>query len=276
MAFRICRKGLILGLAIALMPVGPTAATAQTAQRVQNYTFAFRDADVAQVAEEVLGRGLGVSYTVDPSANAKVSFRLEQRLTPAGLLQAFENSLATNGLVLVRQGESILITTREKARASGGARANASGGAGYRVVPAQIGSAVPSEIAKALQAMGSGETVVMSDDKTGVLMIGGTAREIEAAQQAIKMLGEGAASTSKTRWITLNHVSATTVAAELETVLKPAGITNVEVAALERLNGVMLFARTDEALEAATNWVGRLDVATDDDGSPLWIFPLGG
>jgi len=273
MVFRICHKGLILGLVIALAPPGLSVASAQTAARAQNYTFAFRDADVAQVAEEVLGNGLGVSYTVDPSANAKVSFRLEQRLTPAGLLQAFENALATNGLVLVRQGESILITTREKARTSGGARAGSSSGqAGYRVVPAQIGSAVPSEVAKALQAMGSGDTVVMTDDKTGVLMIGGTAREVEAAQQAIKMLGEGTAPAAKTRWITLQKVSATTVAKELETMLAASGLGKVQVAPLDRLNGLMLFARTEEELDGAAAWIARLDVTTSDDGSPLWIY----
>ncbi|CAN5304486.1 hypothetical protein BH11PSE2_BH11PSE2_14290 [soil metagenome] len=270
---------LALALALALATTDSSSAAAQpplakAGGAAQTYTFAFQDADLAPVVEEVLGQTLGLSYTIDGGTNAKVSFRVDQRLTKAQLLDAFEAALAANNIALVRDGDRILVTTRARAKSMAGVRpAGATKGVGgYQLVPTQLKSALPSEVAKGLQSMGLAEVVVYADDKTGTLVLGGTSREIQAGQDAINLFDRGAPSASRSRLIELNNSSAAAVADDLKDVLKAGGISGVEVAALDRLNAILVFARTDEALDQATSWVGRLDASTGSAQSSLWVY----
>jgi general secretion pathway protein D len=60
----------LAGVAAALMVALAMPVWSQSGARVQSYSFAFQGADVAQVVEEVVGRGLGLSYTIDPAVTA--------------------------------------------------------------------------------------------------------------------------------------------------------------------------------------------------------------
>ncbi|PMV16042.1 type II secretion system protein GspD, partial [Pseudomonas sp. GW704-F2] len=88
------------------------------AQSSAPYTFAFKDADLADVTEAILGRALNLTYSIDPDLTAKVTFRIDRRLTPAQLLQAFESTLALQDIAVVKNGQTLLLEKRAKAKAS--------------------------------------------------------------------------------------------------------------------------------------------------------------
>ena len=250
------------------------SAGAATASAADVYTFAFQDADISRVADEILGRTLGLAYTVDPEVTGKISFRIDQRLTRAQLLEAFEAALAANGVVLVRNGDSLILTPRAKAKQSAGLRPLSEGGgqAGYAVVAVPLSYATPSEVAKALETMGRSDIVVYTDDKLGLLMLGGTERELDAARQALRVLDQSGLESSKIRWFDLAQAPAQTVGDELDQILKGAGASGITVVPLKRLNGILVFARTPQALEEASGWIEKLDVAGKDEASGLWVY----
>ncbi|KRA57822.1 hypothetical protein ASD79_16035 [Caulobacter sp. Root655] len=247
----------------------PTAAT-----RAESYTFAFRDADVAQVVEEVVGGALGVTYTLDPAITGKMSFRIDQRLTRPQLFEAIEAALAANDIALVREGESVRIVPRAKARMSSNIRAVGDVGrrAGYDVVAVPLSYASPSEVAKALESMTASNTVLYTSDKQGLLILGGIGTELQSALETIKVFDRSAFEGSRIRWFELGQAPAVTVAGELDRLLQAGGMGSVTIVPLKRLNGLIVFARTTQALDDVGRWVTRLDVVSRESASSLYVY----
>jgi general secretion pathway protein D len=263
--------------AIALALVQPaTSALAQVPGRsgqVAAYTFAFQDAQISQVAQEILG-DFGLKFTIDPSVVGKMSFRIDQKLTRAQLLQAFETALAANNVALVRDGESLIVTAKSKARTVAGVRpmAEAPHGVGYEVVAVPLSYAVASEVAKALEAIGGPGAVIYANDKLGLIVLGGSGPELQSAIETLRLFDQSGLQSSKIRWFELSQAPADTVAGELQDLIKAAGIDGVSVAPLKRLNGLIVFGRTPQALEEVSQWVFRLDAPTKDAASTLWFY----
>ena len=194
------KRALCLVLSGACLTLGPSgagatpaaAAASPQAERPESFTFAFRDADIAQVAEEILGNALGVAYTIDPGVTGKVSFRIDRRLTRAQLLEAFETALAVNDVALLRQGDSLVLAPRDKARSSAALRdPSALSGArrgGYDVVAVPLSFSTPTEVAKALEAMTGSKAVLYSNDKLGLIVLGGSGSELQSLLETIKIL----------------------------------------------------------------------------------------
>jgi general secretion pathway protein D len=262
-----------LSLGLGPLASSPARAQAASADREALYTFAFQDADIALATREVF-EAIGVAYTIDPSVNGKISFRIEQRLSKAQLLQAFEAALAVNDVALVRNGETLLVTAKTKARSATGLRVLGDGSRnlGFELVAIPLSFAAPTEVSKALDAIAGKDLVVYSSDTLGLLVLAGGGQELKSALDTIQLLDQSGLQDTRLRWFDLSNASAATVASELETLGKAAGISGLSVLPLKRLNGIMVFARTQKALNDVTPWVYRLDTPTKNTASALWVY----
>ncbi len=74
------------------------------------YLLKFRDVPVAEVADEVLGGALRVPFTLDPKIAGVMSFEVDERLTPAQLLDLFEESLKSNGVAIRATGSQFVLS----------------------------------------------------------------------------------------------------------------------------------------------------------------------
>ena len=155
-----------VALMILLASRAPSLAAPKAQDSAEGYTFAFQDADVAMVAQEILGQALGVSYAVDPEITTRITFRIDQRLTRRQLLGALEASLAAQDIVIVRQGESLTITPRSKAKGSAPMHtlSDGLGHIGYQTLAVPLTYATPSEVSKALGSLTGESLVVYQDD----------------------------------------------------------------------------------------------------------------
>jgi general secretion pathway protein D len=276
---------LATALLCVLMPVvmAPSAVAAarsadpegkSAARDAADYTFVFSDADISQVAQEILGAALQVPYTIDPEVTGKMSFRIDRRLTKAQLLEAFEAALETNEVAMVRQGDLLVLKPRAKAKGSATLRALGEGvhGAGYQTMAVPLSYALPSEVAKALQSVGSSDVVVFTDDKQGLLILGGTSAELTSALQAVRMFDRSGLEESKIRFFELEQAPALTVASDLQHILQTSGISGVNIIALKRLNGLFVFAQTDKAIDRIGEWVAKLDIPSKEKIESLWVY----
>jgi general secretion pathway protein D len=271
--------GLIAALAFCLgagfVPASrPLAATPSRSDQTESYTFAFHDADIAQVAEEILGNALHVTYVIDPGVTGKMSFRIDRQLTRTQLLEAFEAALETGDAVMVREGDSLVIKPRSKAKGSTslhtvGESAHA---AGYETVAVPLAYAAPSEVAKALQAIAPTDMVVYVDDKQGLLILGGNSQELQAAIEMVRTFDHSGLENDKIRFFELSQAPADTVSGDLGRILEASGVSGVAVAPLKRLNGLFVFARTTGGLEQVATWIARLDVPSKEKGPSLWVY----
>ncbi len=273
--YRRCLALLCVGLlSLSADPVLARQARPAPAARAESYTFAFRDADVAQVVEEVLGGALSLTYTLDPGVTGKMSFRIDQRLTRPQLFEAIEAALAANDIALVREGESVKVVPRAKAKASSGIRSVGEVGrrAGYDVVAVPLSYASPTEVSKALEAMTASNTVLYANDKQGLLILGGIGSELQSALDVVKVFDRSGFENSRIRWFDLSQAPAGTVAIELDRLLQAGGMNSVTVVPLKRLNGLIVFARTGQALDEVARWVSRLDIVARDAGASLYVY----
>jgi general secretion pathway protein D len=259
----------------ALLPAMVHAESATAAP--QTYAFVFKDADITQVAEEILGHSLNVSYRVEPGVTGKMNFRIEQRLTRAQLLAAFEAALANYDVVMVKDGETIVLRPRDKAQIGGQISTARMTGIGYqiRAIPINYGSA--SEIAKALETVTHANMVLYSSDKLGLILIGGRAEELDNAATTIALFDQSSLSDSRIRFFPLANASATTVSADLQQLLKASETSSVTIVPMTRLNGIFAFSKSAEVLTQVAGLVTRLDVASTDQSIRVWVYhPRGG
>lgn len=246
---------------------------APTADRPDNYTFAFKDAEISQVVQEVLNEA-GVPYGIDPAVSGRISFRIEQRLTRDQLLAALEAVLSANNIAMVRNGEQLFITPQNKAKSSAPIRRGVEGlgSAGYEMVAVPLAYAQPSEVSHALDAISAANTVLYANDKLGLLLLGGSGQSLKAAIETLKVFDQSAFEKSKIRWMELSQAQATTVAEELSRIVQGSGLVGVAVIPLKRLNGIIIFGRSAESLDELSKWVLKLDIAGKEVASSLWVY----
>jgi len=270
MPMRRILKALVIGALLLTCTASPSLAQGRAAE---SYTFAFQNADIALVVQEVLGQ-VGQPYVLDPAVSGKISFRIEQRLTREQLLSALEAVLAANNVAMVRTGDQLTIAPQSRARASASIQRNAADlrGAGYEMIAVPLGYAQPSEVARALEAVAAADTVLYANDKLGLLLLGGSGAQLKAALETLKVFDQSAFQDSKIRWRELSQAPAATVAAELERVVQGAGLVGVSVVPLKRLNGIIVFGRSAEALSEIDKWVTRLDVPGNDRSQTLFVY----
>ncbi|HLZ77176.1 type II secretion system secretin GspD [Phenylobacterium sp.] len=237
------------------------------------YTFAFQDAEITQVVQEVLG-ATGTAFSIDPAVSGRMSFRIEQTLTREQLLAAFEAVLETNGIALVHNGDVLLVTPQAKAKSAAVIRRRdqAATSAGYEIVAVPLAYAQPSEVAKALEAISNANGVVYTSDKLGLLLLGGTGGQLKTTMETLKIFDQSAFEDSKIRWFELTQTQAMTVAPELEHIIQGAGLVGVSVVPLRRLNGLIIFSRSGEALTEMAKWVARLDTPGKESATAMWIY----
>jgi general secretion pathway protein D len=259
--------------AAAIAPTQAWAAQHAVPSSGELYTFAFEDADIRQVAQEVLG-ATGTPYVIDPSVSGHISFRIEERLTREQLLAAFEAILRANGLTLTHDGPQLVVTTEAKAKGAPSVRRQGEGtpSSGYEVVAIPLSFAQPSEVAKALQAISPSTNVVYTNDKLNLLLLGGSSAETKTVMETIKIFDQDAFQDARIRWFELSQAQATTVATELERIVQASGAVGVTVVPLRRLNGLIVFGPSADALSAVAKWVARLDTTGKESVSSLWVY----
>jgi len=263
----------VLAASLVLAVATPSSPALAQARGAESYTFAFQNAEIAQVVQEVLGQA-GQPYVLDPAVGGRISFRIEQRLTRDQLLAALEAVLSANNVAMVRNGDQLMITPQAKAKSTAEIRRSAAGlsGSGYEMIAVPLGYAQPTEVARALEAVSAADTVLYSNDKLGLLLLGGSGAQLKAALETLKVFDQSAFQDSKIRWYELAQAQATTVSAEVERIVQGAGLVGVTVVPLKRLNGVIVFGRSPEALDEIGKWVRRLDTPGKDMSSTLYVY----
>ena len=258
-------------LAATLPSALPAAAQSASAQ---TYTFVFRNADIPQVAEEILGTTLGLSYRVEDGVAGKINLRIDQRLTRAQLLAALESALANYDVVMLREGETLVLRPRDKAQIGGQIQTGASAATtiGYQIRAVPLNYASAEEIAKILETVTRSKLVLLASDKLGLIMLGGRNEELENAVSTIALFDQSSLSNARIRFYPLTNASATAVAQDLERVLKASGTSSVTVLPMSRLNGLFAFSKSSQALDEASSWVSRLDVPSNDPSVRVWVY----
>jgi general secretion pathway protein D len=238
-------------------------------------SLTFADADIAAVANEILGAELKIPFLIDPGVTGKVSFRVDRRLTHGQLLEAFEAALALGDVALVRTDSHVVLMPRAKARALAPFRRISSDAgrvqAGFQSVSVPVAFVSPTDAAKSIQASNPA-IAVQADDGTGALLIAGSSGEIRSALATIRSIDHNQMSRGLVRTIPLRSASPSAVSGELSKLLTASGASGVSVVPIDRLNELIVTAQSPMVLDEAEEWVERLDQPSHEETTSLWVY----
>jgi general secretion pathway protein D len=251
------RKGTTLG--------GTTSS--QQSRKEGKYTLNFDDADLSEVAKTILDETLKVNYIINPKVSGKVTLQTTRALTDDELIPTLEMLLRINGAVLIKDNG----TYRIEPEAAGVTSATGTqlGVPGQRVPPGYQVRVAPlryvgaQEMQKVLEPLMPPKSIVRVDNVRNMLMLAGTADELQSALDTIQMFDVDFMRGMSVGLYPLANVEAGLIAEELEKVM---GDTNkgplaglVRILPIERLSAILAVTSQPRYLEEISAWIGRLD-----------------
>jgi general secretion pathway protein D len=272
---------LAAGLAVAIGVAGPGTSwlgpvAAQAAEAgARRRSMAFADADIALVAEDVLGRELRRKFAVSPDVRGTMTFQIDGLVSDAQLLAAFESALALSGAVIVWEDGQALIVPRERARAAA-PRVNDSAAAAYRpgytirAVVLSYGSA--SELGKLVQSVYGDGLVAHADDRLGILVLSGPSRDLNAVGSLIATFDRDPFARASFHVQPLRNSEPDIVAAEAERALRAQTQAGVTLIPVSRLRSIVVVARGPELRDMALHLIAQLDRSNPDGASQLHVY----
>ena len=258
----------------------PMAAGAIVAPRLK-INISLDNAPIAAAADAVLGEALGRSYRVDPGVQGNVSVRLIGDLTEAEVLGLFDQALRSTGAAMTAgSGGSIAVVPARNAPAfssvapgEGGPTAYLTGGlAVYRA--RHLGAA---EIAKLLEPLAEGGARVRADAAREQIYISGSPAMVGSLTRAAGIFDVDWLAGRSVQFYPMRRAAAKAVADDVQKVMGgasgPVG-SQVELIVIDRLNALIVAAKSPELLDQTLVWVQRLDQSAEPSDRRLRVVRL--
>lgn len=243
--------------------------------------IALERAPIAAAADAVLGEALGRSFRVDPGVQGEVSIRLVGELTEAEILAQFDQALRASGAALAGGvgGGVAIVPVRSAPTFS-----SISPGDGSPVAYLTGGLAVyqarnigAAELAKLLEPLAEGGARLRADPGRQQVYISGSPAMVGSLARAAAIFDVDWLAGRSVQFYPMRRAAAKAVADDLQKVMGgasgPVG-SQVEVIVVDRLNALILTAKSPELLDQTLSWVQRLDQPAEPSDRRLRVVRL--
>lgn len=242
-------------------------------------TLNFNGASLQEVADAILGQILGLTYSIDPNLQTRVTIRTTRPLAKSELLRAFENVLQSNGMALQRTGGDGYRIVALGGSATGPALAKGTfGGAGgskpgTQLIPLKYASA--RQLQTLLEPFIPAGGVLQVDDTRNVLLLSG-ARDTASFRRTIEAFDVDWLRGMSYSLLSLKQGSATAVAQEVNEIISSgtegslSGI--VRVIPIQRINAILLVSPQQAYIQRARDWIERLDNGVDESAPRIYVY----
>ena len=213
----------------------------------------------------MLGDALQRSYRVDPGVTGEVSVRLVGEMTEAEILTTFDQALRGSGAALIdAAGGGVAVVPVKDAPVfslpAGGPNNTAYVAGGVSIYGARNLSA--DQIVKLLTPLAQGRAEVRSDPAEEHVFISGDPATVDALTRAAALFDVDWLRGRSFQFYPLRYASAGAVAQDVEKVLGgqdgPIG-SQVELITIDRLNAIIVAAKSSDLLDQTARWIERLD-----------------
>jgi general secretion pathway protein D len=240
-------------------------------------TLNFDDTDVREVARDVLGRLLHLTYTVDPEVKAKITLNSGHPLPRAQVLPTMEVALRSAGLALLRSGNIYrILTLKDAAKASAPLIGPVGAESGFETRVFQLHYVSAAELRKTLVPFVGAGSVVEADTARNVLIASGPRDSLDNVAALVHSLDVNWMKGLSFATYPLRFDTASDMAKELTQVF---GTTDhgrlngaVQIVPLDRQNMILVITTQPAYLATARSWVSRLDVRNPDATMQLYEY----
>ncbi len=238
-------------------------------------------APIAAAAEAVLGDALQRSYRVDPAVTGEVSVKLVGEMTESDILTTFDQALRASGAALIDSpGGGVAVVPVKDAPVfslppddrSSPAVEVAGGIAIYGA--RNLGA---EEIVKLLTPLAQGHADVRADEAQEHVFISGDPATVDALARAAALFDVDWLRGRSFEFYPLRYASAAAVTDDVEKVLGghdgPIG-SQVELITIDRLNAIIVAAKSSDLLDQTVHWIQRLDQPASPSEQRLRVVRL--
>lgn len=256
-------------------PSGPPAPRAP----VRTFSIAFDDAPVAAVVDAVLGQTLRRSYRVDPAVTGSLTFSLSGRMTEAEALASFDRALRGVGAGLQAEGAGFAVLPAAQARRFTSPPVLAEDGADVTAGSAiyQARAVGAAEIARLLEPLAGEGATVRAEPAREQVFITGDPATVNALVRTARSLDVDWMQGKSLQFVPVRFASPSEIASDIRQVFGgpdgPMG-SQIQIIELNRLNGLLVVARSPAGLDRAMEWIARFDRAPPPASRRLRSIPL--
>ncbi|MNH53469.1 Type II secretion system protein D precursor [compost metagenome] len=260
------------GRGVPLPPVAPRSP-------VRTFNVAFDQAPIAAVADAVLGRSMGRSFRVDAAVQGNLTLTLTGRMTEAEALASFDRALRGAGAAVVAEGRGYAVVPEARARGLNGPPVLASEGMGVVSGPViyQAREISAAELARLLEPLAGEGAKVRPDPSREQLFITGDPTTVNALLRTARSLDVDWLQGKSLQFIPTRYATPAEIAADIRQVFGgpdgPMG-SQIQIVELNRLNGLLVVARSPAGLDRAAEWIARFDRSPPPASRRLRSIPL--
>lgn len=258
----------------------PPPPTARYERRGQTLSLAFDNAPIAAVADAVFGQALKRPFRIDPSVQGTVTLRIAGFVTERDIIRIVDQALRANDAALAPEGEGYAIVPASKAPSLpeppmiGAAAARAYSG-GVVIYPAQNVSA--AELLRLLSPLAGSGAQVRIDPAREHLYLSGDPTSVNSLLRTAQMFDVDWMRTRNFQFVPLRYAAPKEMVDQLRRLMGgaegPVG-TQVEFIEVDRLNGLIVIAKSAARLDDVQAWVSRLDQPSPEPRRRLRTLPL--
>jgi general secretion pathway protein D len=240
------------------------------------YQLNFEGADVAAVVKSVLGDVLQANYSIDPRITGQISLSSARPIPKASLVSVLETALKGVNAAIVRNGPLYRVVPSSEGIGSGNLQvAAASNGYGVTVIPVKHVSV--ATLARLMENFVTNAGAIRSDPATGLVLVMGTVQERQAALDAAGVIDTDIMRSQSVGIFPLANSSPESVVSEMQKIAASGeggwSQGQIQFQPMERMNAVLVIARSADTLKSASKWIGRLD-RLDPETAGIKVYRL--
>ena len=234
----------------------------------------FEEADIAEVAEAILGDALGIGYTLDPGVSGEVTLSTARPVPRDDLLAILETVLASNNLALVKAGELYRITGDASSTALAVDKGQVSAGHGLSVIPLKYVSA--QTLTRLIDGFAIRPGSVRVEKTRNLLIVAGSGEARRTAVETALSFDTDWMEDQSVAILPLRATKPETIIPELTRVFgSGSGESSEDVIqfmAMPRLRAILAVSQSRGLVERAQTWVARLDKENPDLDSNVHVY----
>jgi general secretion pathway protein D len=240
-------------------------------------SFNFINADVQEIAREILGNQLHLDYVVDAGVQASITAQTGSPLPRSSVLPTLEGILRANGLALMQAGGLYRILPLEgAARAGAAAVAAQANRVGYAVRVLPLKYVAAPELKSVLDPFVPPGGVVQADGARNILVVSGAAGDLAGFAELVRQFDVDWLTGKSFGLYPLRVGLVKDVASELQSIIDEGGQGSsplaglVRIVPIERLNAILVISSQPAYLREMKTWIDRLDYG-DDQTTPRFF-----
>ncbi|MEO0412251.1 MAG: type II secretion system secretin GspD [Pseudomonadota bacterium] len=237
----------------------------------------FANADLASVVDTILGEQLGENYAIDSELEGTVTLQTNQPLNRGQLLSTLQELLSLHGAQLIAGDGLYKVVSDSRSKRTGDLSLSSAISRGLSVRATPLAHASAAGVAKMLASFAPASGRIDADEERNMIFSIATPAEQRSIAEVIAVLDQDYLSNMAFALEPLEDARASSLVDELNVITRQPGGQEgagpLRFLAIDRMNAVLVMAKSNTALAEGRAWIKRLDQGAGD-GQQLFVYPV--